>query len=168
VTSHPNADFRIITSFFPHTRLDTTVIRDGDSIVVFQRGRQYRLTTPRAKWMEKALGMKDVTNSVLAPMPCKVLRVEVQAGDTVEKDQPLVVIESMKMETVIRSPQRGKIAKVVHQKGVSHAIFHHHFTPAQCCCNSLLPFVFSCLSLQLPVLRFLPIEGPESFPDMQA
>ncbi|CBF76992.1 hypothetical protein AN4690.2 [Aspergillus nidulans FGSC A4] len=117
VTSHPNADFRIITSFFPHTRLDTTVIRDGDSIVVFQRGRQYRLTTPRAKWMEKALGMKDVTNSVLAPMPCKVLRVEVQAGDTVEKDQPLVVIESMKMETVIRSPQRGKIAKVVHQKG---------------------------------------------------
>jgi hypothetical protein len=33
-----------------------------------------------AKWMEKALGLKDVTNSVLAPMPCKVLRVEVQAG----------------------------------------------------------------------------------------
>ena len=69
--------------------------------------------------MEKALGMKDVTNSVLAPMPCKILRVEVQAGDTVGKDQPLVVIESMKMETVIRSPQRGTIARVVHQKGVS-------------------------------------------------
>ena len=69
--------------------------------------------------MEKALGMKDVANSVLAPMPCKVLRVEVQAGDEVEKDQPLVVIESMKMETVIRSPQKGKIARVVHQQGVS-------------------------------------------------
>lgn len=117
VISHPNADTRIITSFFPHTRLDTTVIRDGDSVVAFQRGMQYRLAIPRAKWMEKALGMKDVTNSVLAPMPCKVLRVEVQAGDVVEKDQPLVVIESMKMETVIRSPQKGKIAKVVHQKG---------------------------------------------------
>ncbi|KAL4808734.1 carbamoyl-phosphate synthase L chain, ATP binding domain-containing protein [Aspergillus unguis] len=117
VTSHPNAGSRVITSFFPHTRLDTTVIRDGDSIIVFQRGMQYRLTIPRAKWMEKALGMKDVTNSVLAPMPCKVLRVEVGAGDTVEKDQPLVVIESMKMETVIRSPQKGKIAKVVHQAG---------------------------------------------------
>ncbi|KAL4941578.1 hypothetical protein BDV06DRAFT_178119 [Aspergillus oleicola] len=117
VTSHHDANTRIITSFFPHTRLDTTVIRDSDSIVAFQRGTQYRLVIPRAKWMEKALGMKDVTNSVLAPMPCKVLRVEVQAGDTVEKDQPLVVIESMKMETVIRSPQRGKIAKVVHQEG---------------------------------------------------
>lgn len=123
VTSHPNVSSRIITSFFPHTRLDSTVIRDGDSIVVFQRGMQYRLSVPRAKWMEKALGMKDVTNSVLAPMPCKVLRVEAQAGDMVEKDQPLVVIESMKMETVIRSPQKGKIAKVVHQTGVSHAAY---------------------------------------------
>ncbi|KAL4920860.1 carbamoyl-phosphate synthase L chain, ATP binding domain-containing protein [Aspergillus aurantiobrunneus] len=117
VISHPNADSRVITSFFPYTRLDTTVIRDGDLIVAIQRGSQYRFTIPRAKWMEKALGMKDVANSVLAPMPCKVLRVEVQAGDVVEKDQPLVVIESMKMETVIRSPQKGKIAKVVHQKG---------------------------------------------------
>jgi hypothetical protein len=49
--------------------------------------------------------------------------VEVQAGDVVEKDQPLVVIESMKMETVIRSPQRGTIARVVHRQGVSHAPF---------------------------------------------
>ena len=109
----------VVTSFFPHTRLDTTVVQDEDTVIAFQRGLQYRLTVPRAGWMEKALGMKDVANSVLAPMPCKVLRVEVQAGDEVEKDQPLVVIESMKMETVIRSPQKGKIARVVHQQGVS-------------------------------------------------
>lgn len=121
VTSQHSATSQTVTSFFPHTRLDTRVIRDGDTIMAFQRGTQYRLTVPRAKWMDKALGMKDVANSVLAPMPCKVLRVEVQPGETVEKDQPLVVIESMKMETVIRSPQRGTISKVVHQKGVSHA-----------------------------------------------
>lgn len=120
VRSHINHGSEV-TSFFPHTRLDTTVIRDGDSIVAFQRGRQYRLTVPRARWMEKALGIKDVANSVLAPMPCKILRVEVQEGDRVEKDQPLVVIESMKMETVIRSPHHGTISKVVHKKGVGHA-----------------------------------------------
>ncbi|KAJ5100457.1 hypothetical protein N7456_006509 [Penicillium angulare] len=107
----------IVTSFFPHTRLDTTVVQDEDTIIAFQRGVQYRLVVPRAKWMEKALGMKDVANSVLAPMPCKILRVDVQAGDLVEKDQPLVVIESMKMETVIRSPQQGKIARIVHKQG---------------------------------------------------
>ena len=121
VESRMDPASHVVTSFFPHTRLDTTVVRDEDTIIAFQRGMQYRLTVPRAKWMEKALGLKDVANSVLAPMPCKVLRVEVQAGQAVEKDQPLVVIESMKMETVIRSPQRGTIARVVHQQGVSHA-----------------------------------------------
>lgn len=121
VESRYNPTSHTITSFFPHTRLDTRVIRDGDTITAFQRGRQYRLTVPRAKWMDKALGMKDVANSVLAPMPCKVLRVEVQAGETVEKDQVLVVIESMKMETVIRSPHRGTISRVVHRRGVSPA-----------------------------------------------
>ncbi|KAJ5191316.1 Methylcrotonoyl-CoA carboxylase subunit alpha [Penicillium cinerascens] len=117
VESRMDPASHVVTSFFPHTRLDTTVVRDEDTIIAFQRGMQYRLTVPRAKWMEKALGLKDVANSVLAPMPCKVLRVEVQAGQAVEKDQPLVVIESMKMETVIRSPQRGTIARVVHQQG---------------------------------------------------
>ncbi|CAI7597416.1 unnamed protein product [Penicillium pancosmium] len=117
VESNMNPSSHIVTSFFPHTRLDTTVVRDEDTIIAFQKGMQYRLTVPRAKWMEKALGMKDVANSVLAPMPCKILRVDVQAGDIVEKDQPLVVIESMKMETVIRSPQQGKIARVVHKQG---------------------------------------------------
>lgn len=119
IRSHRDPESKIITSFFSHTRLDTTVIQEDDSIVAFQRGQQYRLTIPRAKWMEKALGIKDVANSVLAPMPCKILSVEVQEGDQVEKDQPLVVIESMKMETVIRSPQRGIISKIVHKAGVS-------------------------------------------------
>ncbi|RMJ26237.1 carboxylase [Aspergillus sp. HF37] len=117
VESQHGAGSQTVTSFFPHTRLDTRVVRDGDTIMAFQRGTQYRLTVPRAKWMDKALGMKDVANSVLAPMPCKVLRVEAQAGQTVEKDQVLVVIESMKMETVIRSPNRGTISRVVHQAG---------------------------------------------------
>ncbi|KAJ5240972.1 uncharacterized protein N7469_002563 [Penicillium citrinum] len=117
VESRMDPSTHIVTSFFPHTRLDTTVVQDEDTVIAFQKGTQYRLSIPRAKWMEKALGMKDVANSVLAPMPCKILRVDVQAGDIVDKDQPLVVIESMKMETVIRSPQQGKIARVVHKQG---------------------------------------------------
>ncbi|KAL1958688.1 hypothetical protein VTO42DRAFT_4031 [Malbranchea cinnamomea] len=117
VKSNQLSDSHTIQSFFPHTRLETTVVRDEDILNVFQRGRQYRLQIPRAKWMDKALGTKDVANSVLAPMPCKVLRVEVEEGATVEKDQPLVVIESMKMETVIRAPHRGVISKIIHKQG---------------------------------------------------
>jgi 3-methylcrotonyl-CoA carboxylase alpha subunit len=108
-----------LSSFYPHTRLSTTFVRDEDRLMLFQQGRQYRLRLALPKWTEKALGVKDVTNSVLAPMPCKILRVEVEEGAEVKKDQPLVVIESMKMETVIRSPHDGVVKKVVHKAGVS-------------------------------------------------
>ena len=116
VTGEGNRHF---SAYFPHTRLETTFIRDEDRLMLFQQGRQYRLQLATPKWAEKALGLKDVTNSVLAPMPCKVLRVDVQEGDVVKRDQALVVIESMKMETVIRAPHDGTIAKVVHVAGVS-------------------------------------------------
>jgi len=44
----------------------------------------------------------------------------------------LVVIESMKMETVIRSPRGGIISKIIHKKGVSlffgdHDFYFHSF-----------------------------------------
>lgn len=161
VVSRMDPVSHVVTSFFPHTRLDTTVVQDEDTIIAFQRGLQYRLTVPRAKWMEKALGMKDVANSVLAPMPCKVLRVEVQAGDVVEKDQPLVVIESMKMETVIRSPQRGTIARVVHRQGVSHAPFplmtpRCSRPPSLVTCLSRRRFCF-CFCFFFLLFRFVPL-----------
>ena len=118
VRAHFDEAGKTLTSFFPHRRLDSTVVFDGEKVTVFQEGRQYRLLNSRLKWFEKALGIKEVGNSVLAPMPCKILRLEVEEGAEVKKDQPLVVIESMKMETVIRSPQDGRIAKIVHQAGV--------------------------------------------------
>lgn len=109
-----------VTSFFPHVRLETRVIDDDQgNITLFQQGQKMQLRCAMPKWAEKALGKEDTAHSVLAPMPCKVLRVEAKAGDRVNKDQVLVVIESMKMETVIRSPQDGVISRVVHQQGVS-------------------------------------------------
>lgn len=113
---------RVLTSFFPHTRLETRIIHDKGKITMFQQGQQYKLEHARPKWIGKALGIKDMAHSVLAPMPCKILRVEAKAGGVVQKDQVLVVIESMKMETAIRSPQDGVVARVVHQQGVSDLV----------------------------------------------
>jgi 3-methylcrotonyl-CoA carboxylase alpha subunit len=80
-----------LSTFFPHTRIETTVIIDGDKVTLFQRGKQISLMLAPPKWHEKALGLQATANSVLAPMPCKVLRNEVKEGDVVEKDQALVV-----------------------------------------------------------------------------
>ena len=110
---------RLLTSYFPHTRIETRYISDEEKITLFHQGQQYRLRYSIPKWVEKALGIKDTAHSVLAPMPCKILKVHVTAGERVKKEQVLVVIESMKMETSIRSPQDGIVSKVVHQQGVS-------------------------------------------------
>ena len=118
VASQWDSRSRTVTSFFPHTRLESQVIEDANNLTIFQQGQQYRLQLAMPSWFEKAMGVKDAAHSVLAPMPCKILRVQVQLGDEVKKDQILVVIESMKMETSIRSPQDGVVSRVVHQEGV--------------------------------------------------
>jgi 3-methylcrotonyl-CoA carboxylase alpha subunit len=50
--------------------------------------------------------------SVLTPMPGKVIKVFVAAGETVTKDQPLLIVEAMKMEHVIRAPLNGVLKDV--------------------------------------------------------
>ncbi|KAI0376113.1 carbamoyl-phosphate synthase L chain, ATP binding domain-containing protein [Hypomontagnella monticulosa] len=109
-----------LVTFFPHTRIETTVVQDPNNdnkITIFQHGAKTELSLVSPTWYEKALGLKDVAASVAAPMPCKILKNEVKEGDRVAKGAPLVVIESMKMETVIRSPQDGVIKKLAHKEG---------------------------------------------------
>ena len=50
-------------------------------------------------------------------MPGVVTRVLVQAGDRVAKGQPLLALEAMKMEHVIRAPRDGRVAKVAAAAG---------------------------------------------------
>jgi biotin carboxyl carrier protein len=47
--------------------------------------------------------------TLLAPMPGKVVKVLARAGDEVKEGQAIVVIEAMKMENELRSPKDGKL-----------------------------------------------------------
>lgn len=49
---------------------------------------------------------------VKSPMPGKVVRALVRAGDTVTAGQALVVVEAMKMENELRAPRDGKIREL--------------------------------------------------------
>ena len=49
---------------------------------------------------------------VNAPMPGKILKVNVNAGAAVKKGDVLLVIEAMKMENEICAPQDGTVATV--------------------------------------------------------
>ncbi|ODV90139.1 hypothetical protein CANCADRAFT_24944 [Tortispora caseinolytica NRRL Y-17796] len=85
---------------------------------VFDQGRHNRLAIVEPEWVTVALGGKaGPANSVVAPMPCKVTKVNVEAGQSVKKDDILIIIESMKMETTIRSPIDGVVKRVPHGPG---------------------------------------------------
>jgi biotin carboxyl carrier protein len=49
---------------------------------------------------------------VLAPMPGKIVRLLVSAGDSVRAGQGLLVVEAMKMQNEIRAPKSGTIDRV--------------------------------------------------------
>ncbi|KAL2016820.1 hypothetical protein VTK56DRAFT_2943 [Thermocarpiscus australiensis] len=123
IVSEPSLTFPTktkLTTFFPLARVESTLVQDPaapEKLTVFQLGEKTELELVPPGWFDKALGLKEAAGSVVAPMPCKILRNEVSEGQEVEKGTPLVVIESMKMETVIRSPQKGVVKKLAHKEG---------------------------------------------------
>jgi len=56
--------------------------------------------------------IEETSGSLHAPMPGKVVSVDVSVGDTVRKGQTLVVLEAMKMEHAIGSPDEGTVHEV--------------------------------------------------------
>ena len=73
---------------------------------------------PRA-WRGRKHGAVEVEGrqEILAPMPGKVVRVLIAAGDTVEAGQGLLVVEAMKMQNEIRSPKSGKVERLLVKEG---------------------------------------------------
>jgi propionyl-CoA carboxylase alpha chain len=55
---------------------------------------------------------EDDAGSLHAPMPGKVIRVDVSVGDVVSEGAVLVVMEAMKMEHTLRSPHAGTVTQV--------------------------------------------------------
>ena len=62
----------------------------------------------------------NVVQKVLkAPMPGLILELKIAVGDTVSKDDPLIIIEAMKMENVLKAQADGTIKSISVTKGAS-------------------------------------------------
>jgi biotin carboxyl carrier protein len=59
----------------------------------------------------------ELVDSLQAPLPGRVVKVNVADGDAVEKGQVLLVLESMKMELSITAPHAGIVAGVALKPG---------------------------------------------------
>lgn len=50
--------------------------------------------------------------SLISPMPGKVVRVLLNAGDEVAANQGVLIVEAMKMQNEVQSPKAGKVAEI--------------------------------------------------------
>ncbi len=96
-----------LTAEIDGRRQSGAVIADGNRLAVFLDGarRQILLEDPGAAAQGAEIGGGRLTS----PMPGTVVRVLVEAGQTVRKDAPLLVLEAMKMEHTIAAPADGTV-----------------------------------------------------------
>jgi len=61
-------------------------------------------------------GNSTVLSKIKAPMPGMVLEIFVETGQQVTKDEPLLILEAMKMENVIKAPTDATVASIEIEK----------------------------------------------------
>ncbi len=93
---------------------DITSDIDGDSVVVTERGYShvFGLNPPHGAGAASA-----ANGAILAPMPGKVIAVDVAEGDAVTAGQRLMVLEAMKMEHALTAPFDGTVTDLAASEG---------------------------------------------------
>ena len=115
-TGSHNAEVRVRRWAVPELTLEIdghrTTARltfDGDRIYVHRDGLDVALLR-RPRFPHKASEVP--AGGCVAPMPGKIIELRVSEGDSVEAGQVLLIMEAMKMEHAVASPQDGTVDKV--------------------------------------------------------
>ena len=85
------------------------------SFAVSIRGRNYEVTIVDPKRLRSGQNSDRHQHGVaeiLAPMPGKIVRVQTEAGASVEKGTGVVVVEAMKMQNEMKSPRAGVVVSI--------------------------------------------------------
>jgi biotin carboxyl carrier protein len=95
---------------------------DGWQVLLLGQFYQVRVEDEREKHLRTAnqgTVRSGVEFVLKAPMPGMVVSVQISEGQTVEKGQILVILESMKMQNELRAPYAGKVARLRIKAGES-------------------------------------------------
>lgn len=63
------------------------------------------------------VGSTKAENDIKAPMPGRVISLDVESGTQVKEGDTLLVLEAMKMENIIKSPREGLIDSIEIEAG---------------------------------------------------
>ena len=111
----------VVNLVIGHHAWDVDFEEDGEALnlLVDEEIVRVEVLDERRKRLKAARGGGAETGRFVlrAPMPGKVVKVLVKAGDAVEEGQGLVIIEAMKMENELRASRAGTVSAVMVQEG---------------------------------------------------
>jgi acetyl/propionyl-CoA carboxylase alpha subunit len=95
----------------------------ADRCYAVLRGRRYEVQVLDPRRLERGRGTSSAAGRqrIVSPMPGRVVRVLVRAGEEVTMGQGIVVVEAMKMQNEIRSPKTGRVIALRVQEGAAVA-----------------------------------------------
>ena len=102
---------RGVAAFIDGEPFRCSYVRDGDDLYVMRGGATEKFSLPKVDAASFAAdAMSDGRGT--APMPGQIIALFVKAGDTVRRDQPILVLEAMKMEHTIAAPIDGTLERL--------------------------------------------------------
>jgi biotin carboxyl carrier protein len=98
--------------------LEVAAEESSNGLLLRANGREFQvdILDPRSWQRGRGAGIElEGRQQLIAPMPGKIVRVLVAAGQQVNAGQGLLVIEAMKMQNEIRSPKSGTVEKLARE-----------------------------------------------------
>ncbi len=99
---------RTLAANLHESEVNATGAIDGDKVLVFSEGQAFAFDQA----MRGTGAASAADGAILAPMPGKVIAVDVAEGDAVTAGQRLMVLEAMKMEHALTAPFDGTVTEL--------------------------------------------------------
>ena len=96
-------------------KLQAQVHCQPDAMELIENGLRWRFQ--RQSVFAGIGGVRQQDDHIAAPMPGRIISVQVSAGEQVSEGQTLVVMEAMKMEISLKAPTTGVVASVAVAEG---------------------------------------------------
>lgn len=98
---------------------DVIVTANSTSYTVYVNGRCFQIEKKSALQILGVKIGKQRKANVNTSMPGRIVKLLMKEGDEVEEGQAVLILEAMKMQNEIKSPQQGHISKIYPKAGDS-------------------------------------------------
>ena len=112
---HTNGRIKTIAINQQVIPIDVLKQADGTPEQVLLKGVPYQIEVEKKKTVltRKASPQREICGDILSSLPGLVIGILVKPGDEVKKGQPVILLESMKMENEILSPKAGVVREIL-------------------------------------------------------